>query len=166
MEKANKKRTRLLTLAILSAFLFAGGIPAIIVGAGRATWLMIVGIVLTAADFYACPLLFVSYGGAVSLCRTVRAVEEEHLYTVKEIAMQTRRPEGTVKEELYKCIDAGYLCGYLFDGENLTLNSNRSKESATCRVLCESCGAIYEYPVTEEGKCPYCGTPAKQNGRK
>lgn len=66
-----KKINLLLFFGILSAILLVGGIPMIIIGAEKNTFLLVTGIVFTAFDFYACPIIFSLYGSAVSLNHTV-----------------------------------------------------------------------------------------------
>ena len=50
---------------------------------------MLLGIVFTAFDFYACPILFSIYGGVNTLKKVVKAVEIDRIYDVKNIAVQT-----------------------------------------------------------------------------
>ena len=74
MEKVNRSVRRLLFAALLSTALFVIGIPALIIGATHTdswgaggTALMVAGIVATAADFYAAPILWVTYGNRRTL---------------------------------------------------------------------------------------------------
>ena len=48
---------------------------------------MLLGIVFTAFDFYACPILFSIYGGVNTLKKVVKAVEIDRIYDVKNIAV-------------------------------------------------------------------------------
>ena len=163
MKKINAKVRTLLLLGTLSALLFVGGIPMIIVGAGKNTLVMILGIVFVAFDFYACPILFVAVGNAKSLKRTVQAVMVEHLYAVSDIAVQTGKNEEQVKQEILTCIDKGYITGLLFDGTTLSYNDKRKADRELLHCKCENCGATVNYFSDDATPvCPYCGTPIKR----
>lgn len=161
MKKINSASARLLVFAILSACLFVGGIPMIIIGAiNGMTVVMIFGIVFTAFDFYACPILFTGYGGMNNLKKVVRAVEVDRIYDLKNIAVQTGLNEETVKANILKCIEKGYIEGFLFDGEALRFNDNRKAERRKLHTKCPSCGAPIDYYADEAPVCPYCGASA------
>lgn len=160
MKQAKSKCVLYLCMAICSAILLVAGIPTLIIGAGRNTAMLVAGIVMIAVNFYACPILFIVYGSAKSVYNTVRVIEDR-VYTVKDIAMHTGKNEETVKNDVLKAINFGYLEGYLFDGEKLTFNSNRKLGAETKVAKCENCGATYEYLSTESGNCPYCGSPVR-----
>ena len=161
MKKINSASARLLVFAILSACLFVGGIPMIIIGAAnKMTAVMVLGIVFTAFDFYACPILFSVYGGVNNLKKVVKAVEIERIYDVKNIAVQTGLNEETVKADVLKCIGKGYIAGLLFDGETLRFNDNRKAERRVLHTKCPNCGAPIDYYADEAPVCPYCGASA------
>ena len=80
MDKLKKDLKILLIFAVLSSVLLVTGIPMIIVGAGNGlTVVMVLGIVFTAVNFYACPLLWVFYGDMHIHKRIVFAIETEKL---------------------------------------------------------------------------------------
>ena len=161
MKQINKSATRLLVFAVLSVCLFVGGIPMIIIGAAnKMTAVMVLGIVFTAFDFYACPILFSIYGGVNTLKKVVKAVEIDRIYDVKNIAVQTGLNEEIVKADILKCIEKGYITGLLFDGETLRFNDNRKAERRRLRTKCLSCGAPIDYYADESPVCPYCGASA------
>ena len=157
MKKINAKITTLLSFAILSAILFVAGIPMIIIGAGKMPVVMILGIIFTAFDFYACPLLFTSLGTVKSLKRTLSAILNEHLYTTDEIAKQTGKTAEVVKRDILTCIEMEYLTGLLFDGTTLSYNDNRKADKRLLTVKCVNCGAAISYYSDESPVCPYCG---------
>lgn len=166
MDKISKKTNLLLFFGIVSALLLVGGIPMIIVGAGKNVPIMIIGIIFTAFDFYACPILFASYGSAISTKNTVRCVMLEHIYSVKDIAVQTGKNEETVKSEILKALEKGYITGLLFDGERLVLNENKKAERRLLTAKCQSCGASVNYYADEPNPaCPYCGTAIKPSNK-
>ena len=155
-----KKINLLLFFGILSAVLLVGGIPMIIIGAGKNTFLLVTGIVFTAFDFYACPIIFSLYGSAVSLNHTVQCVMSEHIYNVKDIAVQTGKNEEIVRNDIRTAIEKRYITGLLFDGEKLFYNNNAKAARTTLRAKCPSCGAPVDYFSDEANPtCPYCGMP-------
>ena len=80
MKKINAKLAVMLVFCILSSAAFVGGIPMIIFdAANHVSIVMIAGIIMTAFDFYACPILWINFGGVVALKAVVKAVEEEKL---------------------------------------------------------------------------------------
>ena len=161
MKKINIKITVLAIFAVLSSLAFAGGGPLIGVGvANEIPAVMITGIVMVAFDFYACPILWIIFAGYLNLRTVVKAVEEENLYTVEEIAKQQNKDAQGVATQIRTSMAKGYLKGYLFDGEKLTLNENRKQGKRLLKTTCPNCGATYGYYSDEDGVCPYCGTPA------
>lgn len=155
----NIKVTTSLIIAVLSAILFVGGIPMIIIGASSQKIVMILGIIFVAVDFYACPILFIKYGEAVSLKRVVKAVNEEHIYEIKTLSAHTGKTEEFIKQQIRQCIDNGYIAGLLFDGEKLYFNDNQKADKKLISVKCLNCGATINYYSNESPVCPYCGTP-------
>ena len=159
MKKLDKKITITLLFAIISAILFVGGIPMIIMGAGKNTFVMVTGIIFTALDFYACPVLFSCYGSLLSLKNTAKAVNDEHIYDIEQIAVQTGKNADIVKADILKCLEKGYITGLLFDGEKLTFNQNKKADRTLLKGICPNCGAPVKYYSDETPVCPYCGTP-------
>ena len=89
MDKLKKDLKILLIFAVLSSVLLVTGIPMIIVGAGNGlTVVMVLGIVFTAVNFYACPILWVFYGDMHIHKRIVFAIETEKLRSTPVIASQ------------------------------------------------------------------------------
>ncbi len=159
MKKASSKTTFLLILSLVLTFAFIGGIPLIVLGATQNTLvLLIIGVICVVCGFYGMPLSWTAYGESKKLKRVVLAVESEHIYSVKAIATHLSVPPKVIKSYLQKCIDKGYLVGFLFDGENLNANFNVSKQEELISVKCESCGAKYQTKPTEKSICPYCGS--------
>lgn len=160
MKKINRKTSILLFAAIFSGICLFGGIPLIVIGAtNEKVALLVLGIAMVAIDFYACPIFLIAYTNVLILKRTAKAVNEEHIYDVKNIAMQTGKPEEFIKQQIRVCLEKGYIVGFLFDGEKLTLNRNVKADKQFLSYKCLNCGATVNYYSTEHPVCPYCGTP-------
>lgn len=160
MKKINAKTTRLLIISIISGIALFGGIPLLTLGATREIpALLAIGIAMIVINFYACPLLIIYYVNVKTLKRTAKAVCEEHIYDVKTIALQTGKPEEFIKQQIFVCIEKGYITGFLFDGEKLTVNANIKANKKILSYKCPNCGATVTYYSNEHPVCPYCGTP-------
>ena len=155
MKKITKSTNIKLSIAILTAIGFVGGILMIIFGAGKSTAMLVTGIILCVYGFYGTPMWFISYGETKTLKRVIFAIENEKIYSVKDIATQLQQPEKEVKEKINKAIQNNYLSGFLFDGENLKANNNKGQVKKVGK--CENCGGTLE---RKDGKlfCPYCET--------
>ena len=155
MKKITKSTNIKLSIAILTAIGFVGGILMIIFGAGKSTAMLVTGIILCVYGFYGTPMWFISYGETKGLRRVIFAIENEKIYSVKDIATQLQQPEKEVKEKINKAIQNNYLSGFLFDGENLKANNNKGQVKKVGK--CENCGGTLE---RKDGKlfCPYCET--------
>ena len=86
MEKVNRSVRCTFAAALISTLLFVIGIPMLIIGATHTdawgaggTALMVAGIVFTAADFYAAPILWVTYGNRRTLERVVFGLSLIHI---------------------------------------------------------------------------------------
>lgn len=158
MERIEKTTRLLLIFSILSLVFFVAGIPMIIIGAGKNTFLMIVGIVLTAADFYAAPILFSVYGAKKETRRLLFAVYREHLTALPDIAAQISKSEEATAALIRGAIEKCYLVGYSFDGKALRVNRRADPMEKEVLTECPSCGAKVRHREGEEVSCPYCGT--------
>lgn len=153
----NALRSSFLTAFILS-FAFAGGIPAIVLGAINGLHaVMGVGIACTVIGFYGTPIAWISYGSKRSLHRLVAAVYEEHIYTVKELSAQLSVPEANVRSQIATCINKRYLPGFIRNGDSLVLNENSALSETEHAAECPHCGAKFKYKGAN-ATCPYCGT--------
>lgn len=154
MKTLNKKQKTTFFFALFLSVGFVASIPAIIFGASKGmTFLLVIGIIFAVLGFYGSPMLWVQYGALNQAKRIVYAVDEEKIYSVEEIANQLQLPVGDVKSQLITAINKNYLEGFLFDGQKLTANKNKSAIKMLTR--CENCGAPLK--KTQDGKyCPYC----------
>lgn len=159
MKKAKKALRGALAAAFIFTFLLPAGGALLGVGLGfgiTAVW--VIGIVFLGTGFYGCPVAWVAYGGKKGLYRVVEAVEEEHLYTVQEIAAQLGLPEKEVRNRLDACFSKRYLIGYKKSGDGVTLNENAALAEEDLSAVCEACGARFTYKRGTRAACPYCGT--------
>ena len=144
--------------------LFVVGIPGIVFTAGRLPLLMALFIACVACGFYVMPILWVYYGTLCTLGRLVYAVENEYIYTVKDLSVYLNKSEETVRDEINKCIQKRYLQGYLFDGVTLKLNENKKVGKTVKTVVCSGCGATVN--ITDgANRCEYCGKPISMNDK-
>lgn len=161
-----KEKKRLIDKAITKSFAiafilsvgFVAGVPAIIFGATKGmTLLLVVGIIACVMGFYGTPIAWIMFGEKKKALRVVDCVTKEHILSVKEIAMQLQWNEKEVKEIVQKSIVNNYIDGYIFDGDNLTLNQKKAPKRERIQNKCSSCGATLT--KTDSGYfCPYCGT--------
>ena len=160
MSKYKKDKSLMLFFAILLSVLFVVGIPGIILSAGKNYIIMAICIIFVAGGFYVMPILWVQFASLCSLGRLIYAVENEYIYTVKDLAIYLNKDEKTAKSEINRCIQKRYLTGYLFDGETLTLNENKKVGKTVKTVVCSGCGATVNI---SDGlnRCEYCGKPIK-----
>ncbi|HIY45769.1 MAG TPA: hypothetical protein H9731_04575 [Candidatus Borkfalkia excrementipullorum] len=152
-----------MTLALILTFCLPLGGAMLGVGLGfglAPVWA--VGIALMVAGFYGCPIAWVGYGSKRSLYRLVQAVEEENIYTVRELASQLGLSEKEVRNRIDTCFNKRYLVGYKREADGLVLNENRALREREHAAVCPSCGAKFDYKAGEQARCPYCGTLAER----
>lgn len=165
MEKVNRSVRCTFAAALISTLLFVIGIPMLIIGATHTdawgaggTALMVAGIVFSAADFYAAPLLWVTYGNRRTLERVVFGVEKQGLTTVARLAAHLRVKEDDARSFLDAAFAKGYLDAYVRDGDTIKkFVPERNPDEVEHDVECPSCAAKFTYRGAS-GKCPYCGT--------
>ena len=88
--------------------------------------------------------------------RVVEAIELEHLYTNKEIAVHLQIQEQDVKNVIIRAINKKYLVGYYYDGFELSINNRISSKRVDINT-CKHCGARLDISK-DKIYCPYCGT--------
>lgn len=172
MEKAFADLGKRKTLAIILSVMLVAGVPILIVGATRLhqnggfVAMLVIGIVFTVLGFYGTPLAWVQVGTASRRAMLVRAINEEHLYTVQELAVRLDITEKDASAFMRECMQKGYLTGYMRDGDRLILNENVALGPKEYSVECSHCGA-YVTCSEKDAKCPYCGcalpVPKKNN---
>ncbi len=163
MKKINKKIRLLFGFSLGLSVGFPLGVLGIIFGATKGiTALLVCGIVLAVAGFYAMPILWVQYGEKRRDRNILNMIEHENIYTVSALAAQTGQPENVVRDKLKKMISSRELVGYLLVDDTLQLNTN-AKQYAPNRVAkkCEGCGATM-LSDGEKFVCEYCGSIANR----
>ena len=116
-----------------------------------------VGIACLVVAFYCCAVGWLSYGSKRSLARLVMAIEEEHLYTVRELALQLATTEKEVRQKIDTLFRKRYLIGYIRTENGVALNENKALSEYEYSQECPSCGARVTFQGAS-GTCPYCGT--------
>ena len=163
MEPIRKALRSALALSLILTFCLPLGGAMLGVGLGFGlvpVWA--IGIALMVTGFYGCPIAWVAYGNKRSLYRLVQAVEEENIYTVRELAAQLGLSEKEVRNRIDTCFNKRYLVGYKKEADGLALNENRALREREHSAVCPSCGARFDYKAGEEARCPYCGTRVEQ----
>ncbi len=164
MEKVTKKIRVFLGVGIALALAFVAGIPMTVLGATNGiTALLAIGIIFIVAGFYVSPIMLVQVSEKRKLKRVVQAVEEQNLYTVREIAAGVGIREKAVRGYLTESLQKGYLIGYKLEGDDVVLITAPKQTLSASSIKCPSCGAQVRLdPLTGEGECGYCGWIAKQ----
>ena len=146
-------------IAFVGSVLFVGGIPMIIFGATKhITPIMILGIVLTGFNFYFMPIAWTVYGSRKKYLRISQAVKEENIATVQQLSQNLSADENQMIANVKAMFEKGYMKGYLFDGQKITLNQNRKLEGNKVTIKCPNCGANVVVNENQQSVCPYCGT--------
>ena len=162
MDPIRKALRSALALSLILTFCLPVGGAMLGVGLGfgvAAVWA--VGIALMVVGFYGCPVAWVGYGNKRSLYRLVQAVEEENIYTVRELASQLGLSEKEVRNKLDVCFQKGYFVGIKRNGDSLILNENRPMGKKEYSTQCPNCGAKFIY-TADNAVCPYCGSPVQK----
>ena len=159
MDPIRKALRSALALSLILTFCLPVGGAMLGVGLGfgvAAVWA--VGIVLMVVGFYGCPVAWVGYGNKRSLYRLVQAVEEENIYTVRELASQLGLSEKEVRNRIDTCFNKRYLVGYKREADGLVLNENRTLAPTAYTIDCPRCGAQVTLTKNDSPRCPYCGS--------
>lgn len=160
MDAIRKARKNSLILALILTFALPLG--GVLLGVGLAVsrpavWA--IGIAGLAVGFYGCPIAWVGYGNKVTYYRFVSAIEEEHIYEVRELAAQLGISEKEVRNRIDVCFNKRWLNGYKREGDSLILNTGKHLRDRERANVCPNCGATYSYKEAEDQRCPYCGSP-------
>ena len=152
-----------LALALFMTFLFPLGGVLLGVGLGiHVAPVWAVGIACLGLGLYGCPCAWaIGYAPKHGYLRLVSAIEEEHIYTVTELARQLGLSEKEVRNRLDVCFNKRWLIGYKREADGLSLNENKALSEAVHGRECPGCGAKVNFKGTET-VCPYCGTLIKR----
>lgn len=158
MQPIHKAIKNSLILALILTFCLPVGGALLGVGLGigqPAVWA--IGIAGLAVGFYGCPIGWVAYGNKRTYLRLVSAIEDEHLYTVRDLASQLGLSEKEVRNQIDDLFKKRYILGYRRTGDGIELNENKALADRESTRSCPSCGAKVTFKGTET-LCPYCGT--------
>ena len=159
--KAKKKNT---ALAIILTIGLVAGIPLLVVGAVNMddnkgfVALLVIGIACVVAGFYGAPIAWTRLVTVNQELTLVKAVTEENLYTVADIAQRLSVNGKTASATLNNCIRKGYLVGYIREGDSLVLNENRTLAPTAYTIDCPRCGAQVTLTKNDSPRFPYCGS--------
>ena len=157
-------RRKLIINIILSA-LGVIAIPLIPIGfVFKQPWISFISIAIVAFDFYGLPFFWINFGSNIKLNRIYNAIEDEHLYNINEINKYTQINAKEIQEGVKKLIEKQILKGYLFDGNELTLNQRSKLKKNEFILVCPFCGGKKISYFDDEDKyiCDYCGSSFKK----
>ena len=155
MEKLIKQKRIWFWVALLTCVFAVVSIPVIVLSAINKLFLLMgISIALVVHGFYGSIFYWLAYAKRSTLIRIVKLITNEGLLTAHLISMQTGKREVEVVGIMRECVIKGYVSGYYFDENTLSLCKF---VPVTASVECSSCGASV---VTTDGigKCEYCGT--------
>lgn len=159
MNKIKKSAYIWFIIAFVGTVLFVGGIPMIIFGASKhITPLLVLGIICTGFNFYFMPIAWTVYGGRKKYLRIIQAVREENIVTVQQLSQILSTPENQMIADVKAMFEKGYMKGYLFDGQKITINQNRKLQGNKVTIKCRNCGANVIVNENQQSVCRYCGT--------
>lgn len=163
MDKIKKKIRTFFGVGLALLIGLPAGIVMTVFGATKSiTALLVIGIVLIVAGFYAGPVLLVQVGEKKKLGRVIAAVENQNLYTAEEIAAGTGIREKAVLGYVNEALQKGYLTGYKWENGRLELIRSRKQTWEKSTVKCPFCGAPVAVDPQQGGAvCPYCGAHIK-----
>lgn len=162
MKNVTKKRRIALITAVLLSVALPVGIFFIIFGASKSVLpVMWLGIFLTVAGFYGCPMAWISFGNYKKYVVLGLIVEHDGLRKLSVIYSQLGADEKAGREIVNTAISQRYLTGYRISDDGLSLceieKTEKDKEK-TYVVKCPSCGATSSVAKSDP-RCPYCGAP-------
>ena len=153
-------RRKLIINIILSA-LGVIAIPLIPIGfVFKQPWISFISIAIVAFDFYGLPFFWINFGSNIKVNRIYNAIEDEHLYNINDINKYTQINAKEIQEGVKKLIEKQILKGYLFDGNELTLNQRSKLKKNEFILVCPFCGGKKISYFVDEDKyiCDYCGS--------
>ncbi len=157
MKQLTKTIRILFGFALGLSVCFPLGILGIIFGAIGELWLLLAaGILFTVLGFYLMPLLWVRFAEKRGDRRLWQIIEEDRIYTVQSLCMQTGYAPDDVRNRIKRMIAARELIGYIFEEDSLIpLDPEKRKGSSPRTQKCPCCGAL----MHSDGLqfiCDYC----------
>ncbi len=157
MQKINNLITTYFFISLGLSISLPLGILGVVFGAVKGiTALLVVGIVLTVLGFYVMPIMWIKYGEKRGDRALLRMIENDYLYSVSALSLQSGYSENDVRARIKRMIMLGVLEGFLFVNDELILNENeKQEEAAKPSKKCENCGAEILFDG-EKYVCEYC----------
>ena len=158
MNKLNKSIKTLFFISLGLSIGFPLGIICIVFGATKGLIpLLVLGIILTVAGFYVMPLLWMKYADKRQYRSLMNIIENEHIYTVRDLSNQTGYTENRIRDMIKYLINSAILRGYLFRNDTLEVNANikQTAKNAT-KIKCDNCSAFMVFDGVKY-VCEYCG---------
>ncbi len=157
MEKLNRQIRRLFLLCLtLSAGLPAGIVGTVLGAVYGMIPVLVLGILFTVLGFYLMPILWVQYADRRKDRTLLFMIEQEYLYTVEGLALQTGYAQEEVRQRIQKLILRHVLAGYLFLEDRLVPNTNEKQtEHSMPTKICPSCGGTMRF-AGSYFRCEYC----------
>ena len=154
----NNKRIKVMFwLALSSSVMLGIGIPMIPIFIVAGNWfLAVVGIIFTLYGFYGCPFYWIGYASSRELRSIIETINIDHIYNVNELSSHLQMDKKLLIQNINKIIKKRYLVGFIFDGENLTINENERQKKTYKTIKCDNCGGELRL-VEQDMVCPYCG---------
>ncbi len=152
-----KKLTKHINILFWTSLVLSIGIPIGIIcivfgGIKNLIALLLLGIALTVAGFYAMPVLWVKYAEMRVHRNFLRLIENENILNIEDLATHTGKSPEDVEKNIKYLINKGYLTGYLFKTDHLEVH-NKKNNGETKK--CANCGAKMNFDG-EKYVCSYC----------
>ena len=150
---------KFLIISLVASVCLPVGIVCIVMGATQSiTVLLVFGIVATVFGFYGTPRLWIKFSSLIGMKKLVVAVEQDNLYTVRELSSLLNLREGEIRKRLRDALSQRYLTGYIFENDKLVVNFNVKQAKTKFSIKCTECGApVTIDPDSAINKCEYCG---------
>ncbi len=163
MQKIDKKVKTLFWVALGLSIGFPVGVICIVLGAVNGIWVLLgLGIALAVAGFYVMPIMWIQYGEKKQHKILQMMIEQEHLYSVDELATQMGQKPEKITQMIKYLINSRCLVGYIFKDGILELNTNQKQTARTKETKkCPNCGANMTSNSINY-VCQYCGTSQKR----
>lgn len=157
MQAVKKYKTQTFVVAMIASVLGAAAVPGIVLSAVHGVWwLMAICIALVANVFYGGAFYWMAYATAARMTRCVRAITVEGLNRMSDLASYLCCDVKTVSETVRKCMQRGYLNGYLLTQDGVSKIVREPEKPRGCR--CPYCLGVYD---SYTPFCPRCNGPTE-----
>ncbi len=119
---------------------------------------LIISIAIDLFDFYGLPFFWISYSNVLKMKRLYNSIVYENIYSVEDLSKYCGYQKASVIENLNSLMKKGYLKGYLFDGQKVTLNEFTSLKKKIYLKCCPYCGGKELHLMDDQNMvvCDYC----------